>query len=264
MSFREKALPTIFHNRVIEAAVELQRQSKAKFDNAPDDLVRGSLFVLTHDAVTVHRSIGTLAEAGWPAPAAILLRTAMDLGISAMAIVHSTSPPMAAFRYFYAGFRRHSRDQGLSPATRKHMFDQIRKRIALLPTELRPAAIAVVKEKDRPYWYGQEFETPSTVLERFAPPGAAWVYSQLSGAAHGSFMGMRLYREEPDKISINPEPLGRRAFFADLSSSRLLVDLCDLRNTIEGLDCGPLVSALRGEINNAAKELLEVGVPKRA
>jgi hypothetical protein len=248
-------MPTVFQNRTIELAVELQKRSKAKFDHQPDDLVRTALFVLIHDAVTIHRAVGVLAEAGWPAPAAVLLRTLVDIGVSAMAIVNSATPPMAAFRYFYAGFRRHARDQNLPSAVRRQMFDQIRQRLAILPPSLRKEAIAVIKEKDRPYWFGQEFATPSVVLERFSSTDMVWVYAQLSGVAHGSFLGLRLYRENPDAISVNPESLGTRAFAADLTSSRLLVDLCGLRNEVEGLDYGPDIDRLRDEILVAAKEL---------
>jgi hypothetical protein len=247
-------MPTVFHNRTIELLVELQKRSKAKFDDAPDDIVRAALFILSHDAATIHRAVGALVDAGWPASAAILLRTLVDIAISAMAIVNSANPPMAAFRYFYGGFRRHARDQNLPSATRRHMFDQIRQRLAILPPDLRKEAVEVVKEKDRPYWFGQEFAAPSVVLERFAPD-MIWVYAQLSGVAHGSFMGMRLYREKPDAIDINPEALGKRAFSADLTSSRLLVDLCGLCNEAEALGYGPEIAGLRDEITHAVQEL---------
>lgn len=68
-------MPSIFHKPIIELAVELQGRSKLKFDDQPNDLVRDALFVLCHDAVTVHRACGALVDAGWPAPGAALLRT---------------------------------------------------------------------------------------------------------------------------------------------------------------------------------------------
>lgn len=249
-------MPSVFHTPSIDLAVELQRRSKAKFDGQPDDIVRGALFILTLDAVAVHRGVGALVDAGWPAPAAALLRTSFDIGISAMAIVNSATPPMAAFRYFYSGFRRHSRDQRFPSAIRHRMFDQIRQRLASLPPTLRTEAMRVVREKDRPYWYGEEFATPATVLERFSSPEMVWVYAQLSGAAHGSFLGLRLYREDPDAITINPEPRGKRALMADFTFCRLLVDLCGVREAVEGLGLNEDLDRLRADILNAAHSMI--------
>jgi hypothetical protein len=143
-------MPTKLHNSTIELAVELQKRSKAKFDTAPDELVCAALFILSRDAVTVHRGVGALADAGRPAPVGALLRTAIDIGISDTAIVSSAQPAMAAFRYFYAGFRRHSRDQHFTSAVRRQMFDQIRKRLASLPSQLRPQAMRVIRGERSP------------------------------------------------------------------------------------------------------------------
>lgn len=114
----------------------------------------------------------------------------------------------------------------------------------------------VIKEKDRPYWFGEEFAQPSVVPERFSEPDMLWIYAQLSGAAHGSFLGMRLYRENPDAISINAEPFGKRALLADFTSSRLLVDLLALRNKVEWLDLDERIDNLRADIILAANDVM--------
>jgi len=249
-------MPSVFHEPAIELAVELQRRSKEKFDSAPNDLVRDALFVLTTDAVCVHRALGCLVGAGWPGPAAALLRTLLDINISALAVINSTTPTMAAFRYFYSGFRRHARDQSFPREVRHHMFDQIRSRITLLPNELRALALAVIKEKDRPYWYGQEFASPSAILERFGRAEIHWIYAQLSGAAHGSFMGLRLYRERPDTIDINPEPSGPKALSLDLISCRLLAELLHVRDGAEQL-------AMATAVSEFIRQLFQAALPRR-
>jgi len=253
-------MPSIFHKPIIELAVELQARSKVKFDAQPNDLIRDALFVLCHDAVTVHRACGTLVDAGWPAPAAALLRTAVDLNISALAVVNSSTPPMAAFRYFYPGFRRHSRNQQLGPEVRRNMRKQIRRRLKILPPALRRDALRVIREKDRSYWFAPEFATPGAILELFSTPDISWVYSQLSGAAHGSFLGLRLFREAPDAISINPEQRGPRGLSVDFTSVRLLIELLDIRNATEGLQLGDQLADFRAKVRSAAIDALQIKV----
>ena len=248
-------MPCILHEPAIELVVELQAASRRKYEHAPNSLPRDALFIITHDAVRVHRAIGSLSDAGWAGPGAALLRTLLDLIVSSLAIVNSASPPMAAFRYLYSGFRRHSRDQDLPATARRNMFDQIRIRLRLLPDALRHEAIAVVREKDRPYWFCPEFPSPTAVLKAFAPPGMDWTYLQLSGTAHGTFFGLRLYREEPDLISINPDVVGRRATILDLSSSHLLVQLLRIRNVAEELGLDGQIDAFTQRSNAIAESI---------
>lgn len=243
-------MPSIFHLPGIELAVELQKRSKEKFDAAPNDLVRDALFVLTHDGTCVHQAVGCLADAGWPGPGAALLRTLMDINISGLAIANSALPPMAAFRYFYSGFRRYARDQSFSAPVRRHMFHQIRQRIGRLPADLHAQALQVIKEKDRPYWYGEEFPSPSALIERFGRPDSRWLYAQLSGAAHGSFMSLRLFREHPDRIDINAESPGLKALSVDLISCQLLAELLYLRDAVEELGMARTITEFIGLVSD--------------
>jgi hypothetical protein len=245
-------MPSIFHEPAIELAVQLNSVSKTKFESAPNDLLRDAMFALNVDAVRVHRAVGCLADGGWPAQGASLLRTLIDITISAIAVVNSQSPRMAAFRYFYSGFRRAARDQSFSRTFRQAMFDQMKARIASLPENLRSEALAVVKEKDRAYWYAEEFASPSAVIERFGTPDIRSAYAQLSGCAHGGFMGSRLFRERPDSYDINPENAGPRALSIDLISCRLLAEFLLVREGAEGLGMGAVISEFSKRVCDAA------------
>ena len=80
----------------------------------------------------------------------------------------------------------------------------------------------------------------------------AWLYAQLSGAAHGSFMGLRLFREAPDAISINPEAPGRNALSVDLTSCRLVAELLKVRDVVEELAMAVPIDRLIDHVRLAA------------
>ena len=248
-------MPSIFHDPVIQLALAVQQRSRTKFANAPNDLVRDALFALTHDAICVHRAIGTLVDAGWSGPGAALLRALIDLNVSTLAVVNSEKPRMAAFRYLYSGLRRCSRNASFSSAQRRPVFAQIRKRIETLPAELKGEALAVIRERDRPYWFSEEFRSPTDVLEKFGAPGMVWAYLQVSAAAHGSMMGLRLFRDEPDRIDINPQPVGAKAIALDLSSCRFLTSLLELRDACEKLGMAAEIRAIVEPIRQAGLKL---------
>jgi hypothetical protein len=237
------------HESAIELAVEASRRSAIRYGSAPNDIVRDATFVILHDAVIVHRAVATLAEAGWPGVAAGLLRTLLDLTTSFLAILNSRNPSVAAFTYFYASFRALGRDPAHPPHQRRAARDTMRKRIQSLSVEDRPLALAVLKAKDRAYWFSEEWRSPAQIVNDFGGPLMADLYSRLSSAAHGGFFGTRLFRDDPDAISINPQlPPGEKAAGIVLISSRLLVDLVGLRDCEEGLGLKAECAALRHEL----------------
>jgi hypothetical protein len=176
----------------------------------------------------------------------------MDMNVSALALANSSEPELAGFRYLYSGFRRHSRDQNLPAGSRKLMFQQIRERLAILPARLRADAIRVVKDKDRPYWFAPEWQNPSALIRQHGGAELEWTYMQMSGAAHGTFLGLRLYREDPDQIDINPEPKGPRGLLLDLSSCRSLLEILTIRDSVEVLSMRSEIQELKREISKAA------------
>lgn len=93
-----------------------------------------------------------------------------------------------------------------------------------------------MKDKERPYWFNPEWKSPSDIVARLGPNDLEleWSYRLLSAAAHGSFFGMRVYRDRADEINVNPHlPPGRTAYMVALISARLLVELTALRDQHE-------------------------------
>jgi hypothetical protein len=249
------AIPSIFHDPVIHLAADMQEHSAKKFAKHPASLSRSAFQTLTMDAVRVHRAVGALVDIGWPGEAAALLRTEIDIAVSCLALNHSAEPEVAAFRYFIAGLRRHHRDQSFSPQSRARFRANIRAYVERLRPELRAKAIQVLKEKDRPYWFSEEFSSPTDILTRFSHAEVLWNYAQLSGAAHGSFVGLRLHRGDPDVISIDPDPQGPRSLSADLLSCRFTLETLTIRDITESLGFGDRIAELVAKIRVAADHL---------
>ena len=242
------------HELAIRFAVEAADRSAKKYANALNDIRRDALFALSQDGVITHRAIGSLVESGWSGTTGSLLRTLFDIQIAAMAIVSSQKPRLMAFRYFYSGHRQLSRDHTrFDPPTRRAAREAIRERIKLLPEDDRQDALAFLKEKDRPYFFSEEWKSPSELVDLMAAPDLDRAYRQLSSAAHGGFLGIRLLRDDPDDLGIGPQlPPGEHAAGALLTSSRLLVELTSMRGQAEQLDLDEIASAMRHDIREVA------------
>lgn len=226
-----------FHLLVLDFANEFQKTHYEAFKNHPQDIVRGALFSIFHDAVILHRSVGELVFGGWSSSAAILVRTLIDLTVSMVAILNSQNSPLAAFRYFNSSYRQISRDEYFNSEFRRNVRGLIREQIEQLPKADRPAALQFLKERDRAYWFWEEWKSPSEVIKKFGSTKLQDAYRGFSAATHGGFFGLRVYRDRFDVADINPRfPIGKQAVLVSASSSRYLIELISLRSRHENLD----------------------------
>lgn len=246
---------TRFHGAVLDLAVELNGVANRLHDGRPNDIVHDAMFVISHDAICVHRAIGRLAASGWPAPGSVLVRTLLDLAVSGIALNRSRDRTAAAFRFMYSGLRDMSRNLDFPQAARRHAFSQLRERLRMIKAEKKPEILRAIRDRSRPYWFAPEWKSPAHVLEDEAHPDLAKLYRVYSAVAHGGYLGMRFFREDPDKLSINPEKVGPRAASLDMTSSRVLLAILGLWTTMEGLGLESKVRALTREIDRAALAL---------
>jgi hypothetical protein len=251
----------IWHNNAIELAVEAARRSAELYAVALNDIVRDAIFALSRDAVIIHRAIGDLVVAGWSGPAAALLRTLMDIQVSILAVVNSANPQLAAFRYFYSMYRAFSRDdKHYDSESRRQARETMRSRIVSLPDADKPVALWFLREKDRPYWFAEEFHTPAELIQRFGTADLSDLYRQLSSAAHGGFLGLRLFADNPEDQGVNPQrPIGNKAVGVALASARFLIEVTALRNRCEGLGLETECQFFRERLHEVAMRL----VPQR-
>lgn len=64
-------------------------------------------------------------------------------------------------------------------------------------------------------------------------------------------MGLRLFRDHPDRIDINPYPVGPKALALDFSSCRFATSLLELRDAYEHLDMAAEIAAVVEPIREA-------------
>jgi hypothetical protein len=218
-------------------ADEYQKKSaEINKDKEWDDIVRSALVSITHETVILHRALGDLCLRGWSSAGAPIFRTILDLTISMLAIGHSSCSPIAAFRYFHAGYRSETRNNDKSKEWRAGAREFLKARISMLPPELQNAAKELLNESDGAYWFQPEFKRPTEIVEKFGNDQFQWLYRTFSSAAHGGFFGLRYFRDDPFGLSINPRlPVGRAAAKLMLHSSRLLVDMIMIRDSYERL-----------------------------
>lgn len=217
------------------------------------DVDSAALTAITHDAVIAHQGAGLLVFNGWSSAAAPVVRSMVDLTVSALAIVNSASPQLAAFKYLHAGYRTFERDIGYSREGRAGARQLLRSRVERLRPEDRPTAVAYLRGRNRPYWFADEWRTPSEVLDAFGSEDMKWRYGQLSSAAHGGFLGVRTWRDRPFEMNINARlPIGRSAAVLALQSSRMLIELVCLRAEYDGTGFRPVCDTARGYFEKIA------------
>lgn len=244
---------TKIHFAAVSLASKSSESSANRYESSSNDIVRDAHYLLLHDAVCVFRAIFELTRSGWSDSAAALTRTLLDLRISQLAIINSDSPELAAFKYLYSGLRDFSRNAEFDRTARSSIRAQVRARIALLSPENQRLALAAIKDRTRPYWFAPEWASPSEVLTKFENSERSEDYRQYSSATHGGYFGLRTYREEPDKIDINPRAsLGRRGCVIALMSSLILIDIIATRSNAEELNLMKECDGLKGEISTCA------------
>lgn len=225
------------HEFAIFIADQYQKKSVETNKNKEwDDIVRSALVSITHETVILHRALGELCSRGWSSAGSPILRTILDLIVSMLAIGHSSCAPIAAFRYFHAGYKSETRNKEKSKEWRADARSLLMARISMLPPELQSAAKEVLNEKDGAYWFQPEFRRPTEIVEKFGNDHFQWLYRVFSSAAHGGFFGLRYFRDDPFGLTINPRlPMGKAAAKLMLHSSRLLVDVIMIRDSYERL-----------------------------
>lgn len=237
------------HDLATKLAWDSQELSIKKFSKETFPIVNYAIFNIFHDAMIIHQSNRGLVYNGWSSSAAILVRTLLDLTVSLIAIVKSENPTLAAFRYFNSNHRQIMRDDTFSSELRKEIRELIRNQINQLRPEDKSSAYQFLKEKDRPYWFWEEWSSPKKVIDKFASPDILEEYQRLSSAAHGGFYGLKLFRDRFDEYDITPRlPLRMQAILVSVSSSRKLIELVSIRSGYENLDLEPICIRLRESI----------------
>jgi hypothetical protein len=186
----------------------------------------------------------------------------IELGASGAVVVNERACELEGFRYSYAELRATAHDAEMPPSVREDARSQLQLAIDRMPAELRNEAVEITSQKPAgPYWYNPLYKGPKQVLTSFMKPDIyRFVYGYLSDSAHGSFCGMRLFRDNPDEMHPNPrlDPASQTRTLA--ISSRMLLEFCRLRAEFEAPGSAArvfnrLISEAGKAVEAVAKEL---------
>ncbi len=215
----------------------IEKSRNASGTSHPFPLSAGALYNLSQDSLILHRSVAALCTAGWAAATPHLLRAQLEILGNSAVIWNDEEPEYMAFKYQFSflvtAYRKNTSDAG----TRQNARAQLEEGIERLPEELQARARDFAfKDKLQGYWYRPEISGPTDAIEKYGRPEIKDTYRSLSSSVHGGFLGMRLFRDDPDRISAarraDPEAVARALSI----SSVVTMDQYHFRAHADGID----------------------------
>lgn len=205
---------------------------------SPHPLSGGALYALTADLFGMHNAVLSLCADGWAFTAVPLLRSMMDLLLSAAVIMEQEQDAeFRGFKYTHFFLKAELNEAALSPSDRAAVRARIEEGIELLPSEHQPRARDFMfRAPMRGYWYCPEFSRPTEVLDRLSSPDVRALYDAYSGGSHGGYLGLRILKDDPNHVHPNPRADSRSQNLALLISTRLLLDAMSVRDRFENAD----------------------------
>lgn len=205
----------------------------------PRPFAGGAIHCLSQDARVLHRSTRSLCMAGWVASAPLLLRAEFEI-LTNSAVIWNSGPDIEymAFKYTHYFLVDTYRDQASSKEMRSRAKSELEKAIVRLPEEVRKKAREFAFHLKVPaYWYSPEVSGPTDAIKRFARSDVMDLYRSLSSSAHGGYLGLRLFRDDPDAIHAEARADPLAVTRALLGSSLFTIDQAHIRALIDGSIC---------------------------
>jgi hypothetical protein len=152
------------------------------------------------------------------------------------------------FKYTHAFLRPGTSITNHQPAVRGQIDPQLGAGIRRLPAELQARAAAWVADgRHQRYWFNPEFRNSGEVFKQTGRGQYAEMYDRLSGAAHGGFLGLRLFKDDPERIDPGPRRDRRSQSRALSYSSEILLEILHDHGIFEGFAGEESYIALRSE-----------------
>ncbi|MCX5695623.1 MAG: DUF5677 domain-containing protein [Candidatus Omnitrophica bacterium] len=254
-----------FYNKVIDFAVKTNLASFKKY-NPPsplagkDILARGCLYIIGERAVILDRSILSMCEDGWVSVAPVIIRSLLECFTNSVAIVKKDSEYMA-FKFYAHDLLNSYLDEDFNEYEKDFNMGQVNFQLNRLNPQYKKRAEEyksefIKKGKLRNFWYKPEYEKIEDIFRVCDNQGLEWyrIYKKFSMATHSSFIGLGLFKEKPDKRDVNPRADLETAKMALVSSSRLLLEITNIRGQFEDLN-------LHSEVKQLIAELLKLKKP---
>ncbi len=198
-----------------------------------------ALNVLDWNAVLIHRGVRSLCEEGWTPLTGVLNRTLLDIFANCIAVVDVPErADYMGFKYLSEFYRKSLTDPGITDPERDEANAALDMLVDKLPAADRARARDLIREgRQRPYWFQPEYGSPRQVLGR-AQHDVRPIYSMLSGITHGGFSMKMLFNDDPRSEGIEPREHARNVPKAIAACSRLLLEVCYVRDHWENQGAG--------------------------
>lgn len=202
---------------------------------SPHPLSSGALYALTADLFGIHRAVLTLCIDGWAFAVVPLLRSMIDILMSAAVITEQeTEAEYRGFKYSHFFLKAQLKDTHLSAEARSALRSQLEDGVAQLPASQRQKARDFIfRERLRSYWYCPEYRRPMEILDRFLSKEIRFIYDMFSGGSHGGYLGLSVLKDEPDLKHPNQRADTRSQNLALAGSTRILLETMNIRDHFE-------------------------------
>ncbi|MFI5167026.1 MAG: DUF5677 domain-containing protein [Thermoanaerobaculales bacterium] len=225
------------HVEAFKAVIRLNNTAEEAYQAGHGGpLLHGSMLSMTGDILCLHRAVWCLCDGGWAFAAPVLLRTMMDLIISAVAVVsRKDDSEFMGFKYMYGFQKAGLASRNVTHSAKEDAQVDLEKAIEHMnPDDQARARTFLGAKLGTSYWYSPEYSSPSDVLDTAVQsPHLKSLYKGLSGATHAGFAGLREFRDHPEVIHSMPRMDKAAQNRALALSTRLLLEFAVLRASVE-------------------------------
>ena len=201
-----------------------------------------ALNVLAFSAILYHRSVRTLCEEGWTPTAPVLNRTLLDIFANCVAVTYDGSnAEYMGFKYMSHFHRKWLTDPQITApelAEVNAALDMMSGR--LNPSEQVKAQALRAVQNPPAFWFRPEYNSIEAIMKLCTTPMYE-LYRFYSGPAHGGFSGKFVFDDDPHLEDIEPRQHARNTPRAILASTRLLIEICRIRDTWDNGGAGEAV-----------------------
>jgi hypothetical protein len=228
------------HDDAIEYASVIQNNMAAR--GGCQNLGSEALNALMFCAILTHRSVRTICEEGWTPIASILNRTLLDIFANCVAVVNKPAgADYMGFKYLTHFLRKWLKDPNITADERTGVTATVEETVNKLQTADQGRARTLLAESEpTPYWFQPEYGSPKRVLA-LSPHPIYEIYKLFSGPTHGGYAIKILLNDDPASENIEPRQHARNVPKAIVGSTRLLVEVCYVRDRWEFEGAGNLI-----------------------
>jgi len=216
------------HDDVIQFASAIQNTIVAH--GGCKTMASEALNILNYNAILGHRGVRSLCEEGWTPLTPILNRTLLDVFANCVAVLNvPANADYMGFKYISEFHRKWLTDPGITDPERTAVNAELDMFVGRLPAADQVRAREVIREGPKAYWFQPEYKTPADLL-RLSPHNIYAVYKLFSGPTHGGLGTKLLFNDDPHAENIDPREHPKNTPRAITASSRLLLEVCYVRD----------------------------------